>query len=169
MKPDPTGVSTAEDGATDILTPEQRRLVMSRIRGKDTRPEMRIRYGLHGRGLRYRLHGAGIPGKPDMVFPKYRAVVFVHGCFWHGHGCSLFKWPKTHAAFWKTKINRNMARDREVRVALKTAEWRVFVVWECALKGKRRRELAEILTGAEEFIRRSGKSFAEITEKQSVS
>ena len=110
-----------------------------------------------------------MPGSPDMVFPKYRTAGFVHGCFWHGHGCSLFKLPKTRAAFWVNKINRNMERDKNTLTVLKAEGWRVFVVWECALKGKRRRELAEILTGAEEFIRRSGKSFAEITEQQSVS
>lgn len=141
---------------------------MSRIRGKDTKPEMLMRRGLHGRGLRYRLHGKSIPGKPDIVFPKYRTVVFVHGCFWHGHGCSLFKWPKTRAAFWKNKINRNMERDREALSALKADGWRVLVVWECALKGRQRRDLAEVLDGAEAFIRGGGKPFAEIAEYESI-
>ena len=161
-------MSTEEDGATDILTPEQRRLVMSRIRGKETKPEMLMRYGLHGRGLRYRLHRVSIPGKPDMVFPRYRAVVFVHGCFWHGHGCSLFKWPKTRAAFWKSKINRNMERDRKVQVALKQTEWRAIVVWECALRGKYRRELQDVLSDTEAFIRHGGESIAEIAECQRI-
>ena len=134
---------------------------MSRIRGKDTKPEMLIRRGLHGRGLRYRLHGTGIPGKPDMVFPKYRTVVFVHGCFWHGHGCSLFKWPKTRAAFWQTKINRNMERDQEALAALRADGWRALVVWECALKGKYRRAQPDVLSDADAFIRQGRKSFAE--------
>ena len=168
MKPDPTDTSTAESGATDVLTPEQRRLVMSRIRSKDTKPEMLMRHGLHGRGLRYRLHGVDVPGKPDMVFPKYRAVVFVHGCFWHGHGCSLFKWPKTRAEFWKTKIDRNIERDREVQAALKTAEWRVIVVWECALRGKYRRALSNVLSEAEAFIRHGRESIAEIAEHKNI-
>ena len=168
MKSDPTGMSVAEDGATDVLTPEQRRLVMSRIRGKDTKPEMFMRYGLHGRGLRYRLHRAGIPGKPDMVFPKYRAVVFVHGCFWHGHGCSLFKWPKTRASFWETKINRNMERDRKALAALKADGWRAIVVWECALRGKHRRALPDVLGDAEAFIRHSRESIAQIAEYESI-
>ena len=159
---------TTEDGTTDVLTPDQRRLVMSRIKGKDTKPELLIRYGLHRRGLRYKLHGADIPGKPDMVFPKYRTVVFVHGCFWHGHGCSLFKWPKARAAFWKTKISRNMERDREVRVALKTAEWRSIVVWECALKGKYRRALPDVLSDTEAFIRHGCESVAEIAEYENI-
>ena len=168
MKPDAHDTSTAEDETTDVLTPEQRRFVMSRIRGKDTKPEMLMRRGLHERGLRYKLHGKGIPGKPDMVFPRHRAVVFVHGCFWHGHGCSLFKWPKTRAAFWKNKIGRNMERDRQALAALKADGWRVLLVWECALKGKRKRNLPDILDDAETFICGSGKSFAEIEENQSI-
>ena len=168
MRPNPTGMSTADGGTTDVLTPEQRRLVMSRIKGKDTKPEMLMRHGLHGRGLRYRLHGVGIPGKPDLVFPKYRAVVFVHGCFWHGHGCSLFKWPKTRGAFWKTKIDRNMERDREVQAALKKADWRAIVIWECALRGKYRRALSDVLNDAEAFIRHGRVSVAEIAEYEST-
>ncbi len=168
MKPDAHDTTAAKDETTDVLTPEQRRLVMSRIRGKDTKPEMLMRRGLHGRGLRYRLHGKGIPGKPDMVFAKYRTVVFVHGCFWHGHGCSLFKWPKTRAAFWKGKIDRNMERDREALSALKADGWRVLVVWECALKGRQRRDLPDVMDRAESFIRGSGKAFAEIAEYESI-
>ena len=168
MKPDAIHTSTAKDESTDVLTPEQRRLVMSRIRGKDTRPEMLMRRGLHGRGLRYRLHGKRLPGRPDLVFPGYRAVVFVHGCFWHGHGCSLFKWPKTRAAFWKNKIHRNIERDREAMAALKVDGWRVLVVWECALKGKQKRALSDVLDGAESFIRQGRKFFAEIAEFESI-
>lgn len=168
MKPDAIHTSTAEDETVDVLTPEQRRLVMSRIRGRDTRPEMLMRRGLHGRGLRYRLHGKDIPGKPDMVFPKYRAVIFVHGCFWHGHGCSLFKWPKTRAAFWKSKIESNMERDRDALAALKADGWRVLVVWECALKGKQRRDLPDVLSDTEAFIRDSGKLFSKIAEYETT-
>lgn len=168
MKPDAIHTSAAKDESTDVLTPEQRRLVMSRIRGKDTRPEMLMRRGLHGRGLRYRLHGKGLPGRPDLVFPRYRTVVFVHGCFWHGHGCSLFKWPKTRAAFWKGKIDRNIERDREAMAALKVDRWRALVVWECALKGKQKRALSDVLDGAESFIRQGRKVFAEIAECESI-
>lgn len=137
---------------------------MSRIGGKHTGPEMVIRRGLHGRGLRYRLHGKGIPGTPDMVFPKHRAIVFVHGCFWHGHRCSLFKWPKTRAAFWKAKISRNIERDQEALALLGGDGWRVLIVWECALKGKNRRSLPDVLRSAESFIRQGRKPFAEIAE-----
>lgn len=168
MELDTADTSTAEAQATDVLTPEQRRLVMSRIRGKDTKPEMLLRRGLHGRGLRYRLHRKGMPGRPDIVFPRYRAVVFVHGCFWHGHGCSLFKWPKTRAAFWESKIKGNMERDRQVLRALKAEGWRALVVWECALKGRHRRALPDVLSYAESFIREGRKPFAEIAEYGSM-
>src|SRR5688500_15794308 len=96
---------------TDVLTPEQRRLNMSRVRGKDTKPEMLLRRGLHACGLRYRLHPKDVPGRPDLVFPRHGAVILVHGCFWHGHDCPLFKWPATRAEFWRKKIEGNRARD----------------------------------------------------------
>jgi DNA mismatch endonuclease (patch repair protein) len=168
LKPDVDDTAAAKGETTDVLTPEQRRLVMSRIRGKDTKPEMLMRRGLHGRGLRYRLHGKGMPGKPDMVFPKYRTVVLVHGCFWHGHGCSLFKWPKTRAAFWKGKIDGNMERDCQALAALNADGWRALVVWECALKGKQKRNLPDVLDRADAFIRNSEKTFAEIAEYESI-
>ena len=161
-------MSPVNSGTTDVLTPEQRRLVMSRIRGKDTKPEILIRHGLHGRGLRYRLHRPAIPGKPDIVFPKYRTVIFVNGCFWHGHGCSLFRWPKSHATFWRNKIYRNMERDREVRVALKAADWRAIVVWECALRGKYRRRLTEVLSNLEAVIRHGREFVVEIAECERI-
>jgi DNA mismatch endonuclease (patch repair protein) len=122
----------------DVLTPEQRRLNMSRIRGKDTKPELVLRRGLHALGLRFRLHRKDLPGRPDIVFPRYRAAVLVHGCFWHGHDCPLFKWPATRLEFWEAKIEGNRARDLRDVAALAAAGWRVLVVWECALKGPAR-------------------------------
>jgi len=122
----------------DVLMPEQRRLNMSRIRGKDTKPELMLRRGLHARGLRFRLHRKDLPGRPDMVFPRYRAAVLVHGCFWHGHDCPLFKWPATRREFWQAKIEGNRARDLRDLAGLAAAGWRVLVVWECALKGPAR-------------------------------
>ena len=110
---------------------------MSGIRSKNTRPEMIVRSGLHRAGLRYRLHDKSLPGKPDLVFPKHRAVIFVHGCFWHRHDCSLFKWPKTREEFWRKKIERNREVDARALAALGEAGWRCGVVWECALKGGR--------------------------------
>lgn len=114
---------------------------MSGIRGKDTRPEMIIRKALFGRGFRYRLHDKNLPGKPDLVLKKYNAVIFVHGCFWHGHDCHLFKWPKTNIEFWRTKIQTNMQKDIEIKTELLEMGWRVLVIWECALKGKARLDL----------------------------
>lgn len=105
---------------------------MSRIRGKDTGPEMAVRRAFWAAGLRYRLYDKSLPGKPDLVFPKRRTVVFVHGCFWHSHeGCPNFRLPKTRADWWAAKLARNKARDDEVRAALEAAGWRVMVVWEC--------------------------------------
>ena len=123
---------------TDVLTPEQRRLNMSRIRGKDTKPELMLRRGLHARGLRFRLHRKDLPGCPDMMFPRYRVAVLVHGCFWHGHDCPLFKLPATRREFWAAKIEGNRARNARDLAALAAAGWRVLVVWECALKGPAR-------------------------------
>lgn len=118
----------------DFLTPAERSERMSRIRGKNTKPEVTLRRILHALGLRYRLHGAGLVGKPDLVFPRYRAVVFVHGCFWHRHsGCSIATTPKSNTAFWIEKFQKNVARDALVARALQQAGWRVFVVWECEL------------------------------------
>jgi DNA mismatch endonuclease (patch repair protein) len=141
----------------DVLTPEQRQLNMSRIRGKNTRPEMLIRRGLHAKGLRYRLHDRTLPGRPDLVFPKYHTVVFVHGCFWHSHGCGLSKLPATRKDFWQTKLAANAARDRKAIEALQADNWRVLVVWECALRGPKKRDLAETIELAASWIcQRSG-------------
>ena len=102
----------------DVLTPAQRKLNMSHVRGRDTKPEMVIRQGLHARGFRYRLHDKTLPGRPDLVFAKYRTVVFVHGCFWHAHGCSRSKLPATRRRFWKEKLEGNAARDQRAVAAL---------------------------------------------------
>ncbi len=126
--------------------------MMSGIRGKDTRPEMLIRRGLHTRGFRYRLHCKALPGKPDLCFPKYRAVIFVHGCFWHGHDCHLFKWPQTRPEFWREKIGRNREVDGVATAALRVADWRVGVVWECALKGRSRLPLETMLDECESWL-----------------
>ena len=118
----------------DVVSPEVRSRMMSGIRGKDTKPEMIVRHGLHAMGFRYRLHDKKLPGKPDLVLPKYRVVIFVHGCFWHMHDCKYFKWPKTRAEFWREKIQRNVERDTVALRDLASEGWRIAVVWECALK-----------------------------------
>lgn len=120
----------------DILTPEQRSAQMSRIRGSNTRLEVSVRQALHAMGLRYRLGGAGLPGRPDLVFPKHRTVVFVHGCFWHGHDCHLFRLPKTRPKFWGNKIEQNRLRDARVNRELRKLDWRPLTIWECELRGK---------------------------------
>lgn len=128
----------------DVVDPATRSRMMSGIRGKNTKPEMLIRRGLHARGFRYTLH-CKLPGKPDICLPKYRAVIFVHGCFWHGHDCHLFKWPKTRPEFWREKIRRNREVDTRAWAALRTDGWRVGTIWECALKGRAKAEPIALL------------------------
>jgi len=120
----------------DIISPERRSALMSRIRGKDTGIEVTVRKGLHRLGFRYRLGGAGLPGRPDIVLPRYRTVVFVHGCFWHGHDCPLYRLPKTRTEFWEAKIARNKMNDVKASLELTKDGWRIATVWECALRGK---------------------------------
>jgi len=136
----------------DVVSPETRSRMMSGIRAENTVPEMRVRRGLHARGFRFRLHCRELPGKPDIVFPKYRAVIFVHGCFWHAHECALFKWPKTREDFWKGKIGKNRIRDLAVMDELARQGWRVLIVWECALKGKGRIPIEEIVDSCAKWL-----------------
>ncbi|HZY61275.1 MAG TPA: very short patch repair endonuclease [Edaphobacter sp.] len=126
---------------TDVLTTEQRRLNMSRIRGKDTKPEMLLRRALHARGFRFRLHRRDLPGRPDLVFPQFHSVIFVNGCFWHGHDCPLFKLPATRTGFWAAKIEGNKKRDCRALEDLAISGWRTLVLWECALKGPKREHM----------------------------
>jgi DNA mismatch endonuclease, patch repair protein len=120
------------ENMSDVLTPEQRSYNMSRIRGVHTQPELRVRKLLHGLGIRYRLHGKALPGKPDLVFVRARAVLFVHGCFWHMHRCKYGKpVPATNVSFWAEKRRSNVERDRRNRAALRAEGWRVFEIWEC--------------------------------------
>jgi DNA mismatch endonuclease (patch repair protein) len=110
---------------------------MAAIRGKDTKPEMVVRRALHAAGFRYRLHRRDLPGSPDVVLTRLRTAVFIHGCFWHHHGCAKSTWPKTRAAFWRAKIEGNAARDRRTRTFLRAAGWNVEVMWECELTPRR--------------------------------
>lgn len=119
----------------DVHDPETRSYNMSRIRGKDTKPEMVVRKFLHSKGFRYKLHDKSLPGKPDIVLPKYRTVIFVHGCFWHGHeGCKYFVIPKTRTEWWLEKIGRTNAQDIDHQKELEKLGWKVYVIWECELK-----------------------------------
>lgn len=146
----------------DVLTPEQRQLNMSRIRGRDTKPEMLVRRGLHARGLRYRLHDRSLHGRPDLVFPKYHTVVFIHGCFWHAHGCAMSKLPATRPEFWEAKLESNKARDQRALADLKASGWRVGIVWECALRGHARLRVDSVLDQIEAFLQDMGQSHIEI-------
>ncbi|MCA7985383.1 very short patch repair endonuclease [Burkholderia vietnamiensis] len=119
---------------TDITDVATRSRMMSGIRGKNTKPELVVRKALYERGLRYRLHVRSLAGTPDLVFPRYKAVVFVHGCFWHRHNCALFKMPSSRTEFWTEKLDRNRERDREHMTKLLQDGWRVAVVWECSLR-----------------------------------
>lgn len=117
---------------TDTVTVERRSEIMRRIRGRDTQPELKVRRGLHRMGFRYRLHRKDLPGKPDIVLTRHRAVVFVHGCFWHRHdGCRMATTPASNVEFWKRKFAANVERDQRNRQALVAAGWRVLIVWEC--------------------------------------
>lgn len=119
----------------DVHSPETRSYNMSRIHGKDTKPEEKVRKYLFSQGFRYRKNDKRLPGKPDIVLPKYKTVIFVNGCFWHKHeGCKYFVWPKTNEDFWRAKINANVSRDQENMKLLSELGWNVIVIWECELK-----------------------------------
>ena len=125
----------------DIKTKEERSRNMAAIRSRDTKPEMLVRRFLHGAGYRYRLHDRKLPGCPDLVFPSLRTVIFIHGCFWHGHeNCKYFRLPKSNEEFGHNKISRNIERDAKVRAELENQYWNIIVIWECDLKNKSRRE-----------------------------
>lgn len=127
----------------DVHSPEQRSFNMSRIRGKDSCPEMMVRRCLWSNGYRYRLHSKDLPGKPDIVLPKYKAVIFVHGCFWHRHDCKATATPSTNQEFWLKKFADTITRDKRNTQKLFDCGWRVAIVWECVLRGKK--ELPDII------------------------
>lgn len=128
----------------DVHTPEQRSYNMSQIRSKNTKPEELVRKYLFSKGFRYRKNDARLPGKPDIVLPKHKTVIFVNGCFWHAHeGCKYFVWPKNNADFWRKKIESNVTRDIKNHQQLKALGWRVIIVWECELKRNSRAETLE--------------------------
>lgn len=136
----------------DVFTSEERSALMARIQGKDTKPEIIVRKFLFSRGFRYRINDSRYPGSPDIVLPKYRTAIFVHGCFWHGHeGCKLFRYPKTNYEFWCEKIKRNRERDGQKIKFLKQQGWNVIVIWECQIKNLSKRE--GFLNGIEREIR----------------
>lgn len=137
----------------DVVSAAVRSRMMAGIRGKNTNPELLLRKGLHARGFRFRLHDKALPGSPDIVLPRYRAVIFAHGCFWHGHDCHLFKWPKTREEFWRAKIARNQEVDAKAAATLMKTDWRYALIWECALKGRTRLPIEDVLASLADWIR----------------
>jgi DNA mismatch endonuclease, patch repair protein len=118
----------------DTVTPAVRSRMMAAIKGKNTKPEIIVRKALHAAGFRFRLHDRKLPGRPDVVLAKYKSAVFVHGCFWHGHQCKAFRWPKSRKDFWREKILRNKARDAVAKRELRQLGWQSILIWECQIK-----------------------------------
>ncbi len=145
--------SPYSEAMTDIVDRKTRSRMMSGIRGRDTKPEITVRSLLHRSGFRFRLHVRELPGKPDIVLPRYRAIVNVMGCFWHGHECATFRWPSTRKAFWRGKILENRRRDHAVGALLLRANWRTATVWECALRGRTARSEAKLARTLSSWIR----------------
>lgn len=129
---------------TDTVDKATRSRMMAAIRSTNTRPELLVRSALHRRGFRFRLHGKRLPGRPDLVFRRYRAVIFVHGCFWHGHRCPMSRMPQSRTEYWQKKIRRNRERDQQAVEALSEAGWRSLTVWECAVRRTDSARLAEV-------------------------
>jgi DNA mismatch endonuclease, patch repair protein len=137
----------------DIVDAATRSRMMSGIRAKNTKPELALRKHLHWAGLRYRLHVSDLPGRPDIVLPKWRAVVFVHGCFWHGHACPLFRMPKTRSDWWSAKIEKNRDNDARAQVTLELAGWRTMTVWECSMRGGTAESPAQVASAVIDWLR----------------
>lgn len=153
---------------TDIVDPATRHRMMASIKGRNTKPEMIVRSGLHRMGYRFRLHAKELPGKPDLVLPRLKAVIEVRGCFWHGHQCPLFRWPGTRTAFWRDKIIANIERDTRNREALLADGWRLAEVWECQLKGRGRKNPDQIIKSLAHFLE-SDVAFVSLGGVQTVS
>ena len=147
-----------------MLTPSQRHRVMASIHSASTQPELKLRHALWYQGFRYRINDTRLPGRPDIVLPKYRTVVFMHGCFWHGHkGCPTSHFPKTNADFWTAKIARNQERDQEVWRKLEAKGWSVIIVWECQLK---KANLDDTVARVSAEIVRNGEDYRAAQEKR---
>jgi len=136
--------------------------MMAGIRGKNTLPELQIRKGLFANGFRYRIHVKDLPGKPDLVFPRLRAIIFVNGCFWHGHKCHLFRLPKTRREFWASKIRRNRLNDTRAIKNLRENGWRVMTVWECSFRGRNASDLDAVISRTANWLCTGRRSITEI-------
>lgn len=147
----------------DIVTPTKRSEMMAGIKGKNTKPEILVRKLLHSLGFRFRLHNASLPGKPDIVLAKHRTVVFVQGCFWHGHAnCPIFRLPKSRTQFWADKINGNIRRDESSKDELIQKGWKVLYVWECAIKGRCRLSEVQLYQEICEGLKSGSSNFKEV-------
>lgn len=149
------------ESMADTVPPEVRTRIMAAIKSKDTKPELAIRRGLHALGFRYALHTNRFPGRPDMILAKYRAVIWVNGCYWHGHGCGAARLPSSNESYWHPKIERTRARDISNAMAVEAAGWRHLTIWECALRGRGAIGLEAVLKRAAQWIV-SGEGPAEI-------
>lgn len=145
----------------DTVDQATRSRMMAGIRSINTKPELTIRRALHRRGFRYRLHSRKVIGRPDLVFPSHKALIFVHGCFWHGHDCAFYRPPQTRKDFWLAKIETNQKRDAKVTHTLHSEGWRQLIIWECAIRGKKAPEVKSVIDKAEKWIL-SKHRFAEI-------
>lgn len=156
----------------DVHNSDIRSKNMAAIRNRDTAPEILVRKALYGLGYRYRLHTKNLPGTPDIVLPKYKAIILVNGCFWHKHDCDLFKLPKSRADFWRTKLDSNVIRDVSNQTRLRDLEWRVAIIWECYLKGKTRIPITDITDQLSQWLQSNNPDFAILrpaTEPDSLS
>ena len=151
---------------SDVFSPEKRSSVMRSIGRRDTRPEMQLRRLLSAHGFRYRLKRADLPFSPDIVFPSARLAVFVHGCFWHGHACHLFRWPRSNAAFWRAKIERNVQRDLRVESQLLERGWRSLTVWECSFRGRHRPDPRALVSAVQSVLDDPGVGVSHIPHGQ---
>lgn len=147
---------------TDVVDAVTRSRMMAGIQGKNTKPEIAVRRGLHRMGLRFRLDGSALPGRPDLVLAKHRTVVFVHGCFWHAHACEAFQLPAHNAEFWLEKLKKNVARDRKRVSELRALDWRVLVIWECAVRISTKNGNTDLYRLAAEWIVNYDSAYLEI-------
>jgi DNA mismatch endonuclease (patch repair protein) len=137
---------------TDIHTPLTRSKNMRAIKGQNTKPEIIVRKALYAKGFRYRLHLKNLPGSPDIVLPRYRALIFVNGCFWHGHRCHLSKIPSTRPEFWLKKISENISRDLFNQNLLMDSKWRIAVIWECSIRGNKKLDFQLLISELENWL-----------------
>lgn len=152
---------------TDVVDTATRSRMMAGIQGKNTSPELLIRKALHAKGFRFRIHAKHLPGKPDLVLPKYNAAIFVHGCFWHGHDCRFFKVPQTRPEFWMEKIGKNRSRDLVQVKALLASGWRVLIIWECATRSMKKQKTTLLVNLVGDWLV-TGAEYLELQEDSSI-